>query len=707
MNRILRNTFIPVAFVALLSGCGGGSSENDLISEPINNTATSSVAAVGQIDGFGSVIVNGVRYNTDNAVIVVNGVEVEEAELKVGYIVTVTGEVSEDGSVAIATRVEYSAELIGPVENVDLVSGTITVLGQTVRLSEDTVLDDDLTEEELEQLLVNAVIEVSAFSSEDGTLVAAHIEIESNDTSFRLSGRISDMDLASSTVTINGQEVDISAVEFDEIDREDLSIGLHVVVEGSLEDDVFIAEDEMEEHDDNLPESDEPLEVEIEGLVSELNDNNTFELGGMLVQITDNTEFEHGERENLSNGLFVEVEGLFGDDGVLMAEEIEIHRAAEMEFEGFVESIDLENNTFTIHNIVISIDEDTSFDDDSDIDERRFNLEDISAGDLLHVLAFTNFDGADEVVAKRIRREDYDEMEEEEGGFEAEALGLIEVVEGYHVELHNGVTVAITDNTEVHGGELLLNIPREVIGAVIEVHGLMEDNILFAAEVEILAWCSEDGAIFPTRDDEDVSVSVIEICRVEDDEEHDEDALEDEFEEESNDEPEEQNESDESEEGGEQEDAREEEEHEESEEPGEEDANPEEEALYEDEGENEEETLEASEEGPEGESEEDGNLDEEIDVSDSEAAEEEEREESQEEEAQEEEDDVLNEEAEESEAPAPGEENEEELVEASDFQESEEESSDEEESDTSSEENDGVSDQEQPGDGSNPVESAA
>lgn len=665
MNKLLRNTFIPMALAAWLSGCGGGTAESE---NETPEVSMSSVAAVGQIDGFGSVIVNGVRYNTDNAVIVVNGVEVEEAELKVGYIVTVTGEVSEDGSVAIATRVEYSAELIGPVEGIDTVAGTITVLGQTIRLSEDTVLDDDLDEETLEQLLTSAVIEVSAFPSEDGTLVAAHIEIERDETRFRLSGRISDMDLDASTVTINGQDVDISEVEFGDIEREDLSVGLHIVVTGSLEEDVFVAEEEMEEHD-NMPESDEPLVVEIEGLVSELSDNHTFELNGMLVQITDNTEFEHGGYENLSNGLLVEVEGLFSEEGVLIAEEIEIHRAAEMEFEGFVGDIDLENNTFTLHDIVISVDEDTSFDDDSDLDERRFSLEDIVVGDLLHVLAFTDFEGQDEIIAKRIRRENHEE-ENEEAGFEAEALGEIVIVEGDHLELHNGVTVAITDNTEVYGGELLLDIPREVLGAVIAVDGVMDDNILFADVVEVLAWCGEDGTVFPTRDDEDVSMSVVEICRA-DDEAFDED----------DEEAEEENESEEMESEGDEES--EQGEVEESEEPNDEVPTDEEEEVREE----EEEASEEEHEGVEDESDEQ-HFEEAFDESPSE-----------DEEASEAPTDEQG--ADEQEASSHSEEVEE--SEAAEFSDDEEESSADDEA--FSEENDGVSDE--PDDGNDPVESAA
>ncbi len=508
MKKIVRNTLIPMVFASLIAGCGGSNTEESQVT-------TNPVTSKGQIDGFGSVIVNGVRYNTDDAVIVVNGVEVEEAELKVGYIVTVIGEVSEDGSVAVATRVEYSAELIGPVEAIDLVQGTITVLGQVVRLSEDTFFGDDIDEDEIEELLSDAVIEVSAFPSEDGTLLAAHIEIELEEDNFRLSGEISNVNLESLTLTINGQVVDISEVDLGDLEIEELENGMDVVVTGSLEDDVFVADDELEEHD-GLPETDANVEVEIEGIVSDLTDNGMFEINGMRVLFDGTTEFEYGEEENLRNGLLVEVEGVVNDDGILVADEIELHRNAEMEFEGFIESIDLENDTFTVRDLTFSVTADTSFDDDSDIDERRFSLDDLSVGDLIDVLAFTDFEGEDELLAKRIRRYNHDE-EDEQDDFEAEALGRIDIVEGNHLELHNGVTIAITEQTEIEGGELLLDIPREVLGGVVAVEGVFEGDILYAREVEILAWCGANGTIYPTNDGE-ISMSVLEICGDEDEE---------------------------------------------------------------------------------------------------------------------------------------------------------------------------------------------
>lgn len=514
MNKFLRKTLIPVAMVTALAGvlvgCGGGASgggNNEGAGSGSGGTQqlAKPVSSIGQIDGFGSVIVNGVHYNTDNAVIVMNGVEVPEAELKVGYIVRVTATVDENGE-AIATRVEYSAEVIGPVESVDIAGGTITVLGQIVRISEDTFFDDDIDENDLEQMLLNAVIEVSAFISEDGTLFAAHIEIELEEQHFRLEGSISNVNSEEFSFHINGQEIDVSDVDLGDLSIEELSDGMHVVVTGSLEDGIFIVDEEFEENGQWF-EYEENSDVEIEGFVSELTDNGSFEIHGIRINVVETTEFEHGNLENLRSGALVEVEGVFNDDDVIIAREIRFERESEMEFEGDIQAIDLQNNTFTIHDIIFTVDTNTSFDDDSEMEERRFALDDLSIGDSLHVLAFTDFDDEDVLLAKRIRRHASDHEEE----FRAEAMGRIVAVEGELVELHNGIVIAIGEQTEIFGGDLRLDTPLEVLGAAIAVVGSFDGDILYASGITILAWCSDDGSVLSIGDDE-VSLSVLVFC---------------------------------------------------------------------------------------------------------------------------------------------------------------------------------------------------
>ena len=46
----------------------------------------------GTIDGFGSIFVNGIEYETDDAEIVVNGQAADESALRLGMVVDVSGD---------------------------------------------------------------------------------------------------------------------------------------------------------------------------------------------------------------------------------------------------------------------------------------------------------------------------------------------------------------------------------------------------------------------------------------------------------------------------------------------------------------------------------------------------------------------------------------------------------------------------------------
>ena len=112
------------AATALLIGCSGGESGTGIQA----NNQTS----VGEITGFGSIYVNGVRYNTDGATIYIDGNQASEDSLAVGMVVTIEGSVNSDGLNGTALTVATRTEVEGLVLQNDIaVSGTLNVMGQT------------------------------------------------------------------------------------------------------------------------------------------------------------------------------------------------------------------------------------------------------------------------------------------------------------------------------------------------------------------------------------------------------------------------------------------------------------------------------------------------------------------------------------------------------------------------------------------------
>src|SRR5688572_4894453 len=97
MRRLLAGWLMS----ACLAGCGGGG-----FAGIDGSGAKPELSATGPINGFGSVIVNGVHYNTDNARVLVRGELADEVDLNVGDYVTVVGGTNDQGE-AIAYEVHY------------------------------------------------------------------------------------------------------------------------------------------------------------------------------------------------------------------------------------------------------------------------------------------------------------------------------------------------------------------------------------------------------------------------------------------------------------------------------------------------------------------------------------------------------------------------------------------------------------------------
>jgi Domain of unknown function (DUF5666) len=88
----------------------------------------------GEIEGFGSIVVNGVHYDERNANIIINGVPNQPPHLlELGMIVEVQGTVDATRTAGVADVVIVNRTLVGQVQAVDGVTGEFTVLNQRVR----------------------------------------------------------------------------------------------------------------------------------------------------------------------------------------------------------------------------------------------------------------------------------------------------------------------------------------------------------------------------------------------------------------------------------------------------------------------------------------------------------------------------------------------------------------------------------------------
>ncbi len=320
----------PVRLLALilsalsiaLTSCGGGGG-GGLASGGIGGTGiTSSSNSIGRVTATGSITVNDVRFETTTATVTDDdGSALSEADLKVGLIVEVDGEVNEDKISGDAAQVTVITVVKGPVEQIAQAAGSLTVLGQPVAIDDQTVFDDSIQPNDLSGLSVGQDVEISGTVDPSGTIRATRIEPEAAIAVFKVRGFINTA--TATTLTINGLTVDISGAALQDFDGSAPAVNDFVTVKGgSLAGSVLTAdtvENEARSFDDDA-------NAEIEGFIIAAT-SPSFSLvsgaGTFDFRTDDATEFEGGTLADLIIGVKVEVEGVFSA-GIMVADKVSI-----------------------------------------------------------------------------------------------------------------------------------------------------------------------------------------------------------------------------------------------------------------------------------------------------------------------------------------------------------------------------------------------
>ena len=185
---------------AVLAACGGGGGSS---TGTTGGTAGSAAYTSGAISGFGSVIVNGVRFDTSSvAVEDDDGASHSADELRLGDSVEIeSGPIDASTQTAVATVIRYGSEIKGPLTAVDVSGGRFTLLGQTVEVGSTTVYDSALSGG-LASLstVVGSVLEVHAqYDAARQLYVASRVDLESSVDSYKLRGPILALDTTAHT----------------------------------------------------------------------------------------------------------------------------------------------------------------------------------------------------------------------------------------------------------------------------------------------------------------------------------------------------------------------------------------------------------------------------------------------------------------------------------------------------------------------------
>jgi Domain of unknown function (DUF5666) len=194
------NVILLVGAILSAASCGGG----------VGTGGTGSFGdaggyAAGPITGFGSVIVNGVRFDDATAAVQDgDGTARVKDDLRLGMTVEIESSAVTVGattSTATAKSIRVDSELLGTVATVNVAVNTFTVLGQTVVTDAATVFD--VAVGSLTALKAGAMVEVFAvFDPASLRYRATRVGLPGNGVLPHLRGQVAQVDSAVQTLKI-------------------------------------------------------------------------------------------------------------------------------------------------------------------------------------------------------------------------------------------------------------------------------------------------------------------------------------------------------------------------------------------------------------------------------------------------------------------------------------------------------------------------
>ena len=413
-------------------GGGGGSASTPSAVGPTPPTATTAVTFVtGAISGFGSVIINGVRYESDSATVSKEGKSATQTDLKAGEVITLRAEKGADG-VYHAKAIEQSRLVQGPVTAIDTVNNTLTVNGTVVTVTADTVFDAAITGG-LAGIAVNDMIEVHGFAgATSGTATATRIEkADPADTEIEVTGKVTALDATAKRFTIGTQVVDYSTATFVGLAASGPADGELVEVKGtSLLADGALKATRVKKEDGGLKGA-KGDSGELSGTVTSFVSATDFVVNGQKVTTTSSTVYVGGTSADLKTDAKLEVEGKLDTNGNLVADKIIFKREATFEMLATVEAVtvdaaDATAGTLKVLGVTFTVNADTRKEDER-ASNHYFKLADLAAGDWVEVAAVPDATDATKWVATKIERKPTQTVAEVEGLAEQLANPLFKV----------------------------------------------------------------------------------------------------------------------------------------------------------------------------------------------------------------------------------------------------------------------------------------
>lgn len=339
----------------LAAACGGGA---DTPVTPSDGERASAYAE-GSIDGFGSVIVNGVRFNDDSASVEgEDGERAGRADLRLGMMVEVEADrLDRNSATGRALRIRFGAHIVGPVQAVDLANSRLTVLGQPVNVGERTVFGETLGS--LDAIQVGDVVAVFGQMQGSDSYLATRIQSATGAATYRLRGMLDTLDSAALTFTINGATISYAPLASGSaVAGEDFRRCVQLRLETAAVAGIWQATG-MRPCPRKMADG---ATATLRGMVTSFTSTSAFEVNGIAVDAS-NASFPDGSA-GLRLGVAVEVEGTVRSGTVVASKvALEARHVGERRFElhGAVALPDASQKRFSLRGVTVRWSDATQF----------------------------------------------------------------------------------------------------------------------------------------------------------------------------------------------------------------------------------------------------------------------------------------------------------------------------------------------------------
>ena len=479
-SSALFNLLGAVGLFGLLSGCGSGGGGT---STSTGGTTSGSAAASGTVTGFGSVYVNGKKFETNDVEVIHDGHSercsvspTNHCGLKEGMTVTVTG--SFNGDQRFASTVSQSDAVEGLVQSIATDGLSLVVMGQMVFVDNTTLIDNSNgLNGNFGNLAVGDFVEVNGHVRPNGVIQATFIEKKVAGVTPEVRGFVTGHDVVAKSFQIGGLTVvyDNNTIINDMPFPSGTNWNtLLVEVKGTVFNSGTSTLTATKVEPENQGVGNNMDEFEVEGFVTKVDGPGDFFIGMTHVQTTSSNEFRGGTIDEIVVGAKLSAEGRLAN-GILTAKHVKFH--ASVKLEGDIAAINGSSFTITgIPGVTISVNSQTEFKADS-----GNTLNDLAPGD--HVRVRGRVGGNNSVIAARVEQRSVSNDLDLQGPVQDESnpnltiLGVTVDTTGINNDNFKGI------NEQVFGRAAFFNAVE--VGTLVKVKGRLGLGILTWREAEL------------------------------------------------------------------------------------------------------------------------------------------------------------------------------------------------------------------------------